>query len=372
MIAALTAEEANLLHARHLARRHGWWSRVIYTMQGLLQLYEHTGRRAEWKRLVDEIVPDFVDPATDGPLPGREKDDWGFVTTYRVRLAIESRHWKEAKHLQRMLVGYIRQQAAAPLAVPPESLDDVQRNTIRKLAASLHELAEIERGLLRKECVPAYEESLALLERIGDKPAGAACTLNLGHAYKDITSIRDLAKAESWYRRSLDLTEERDRLGRAKCLHQLGGVAYERSEEARKAEQPREEMLKHLNAALHFCHQALDMTPLDAVGSLAAMHNALGIFYSSAADFERALSHWREAIRYFEAAGDLLHAGQVRFNVAMLLTGAGRVADALDYARAALRGFSTYGSGASEYLQRTQTLVNKIQESLGERKNKDE
>ena len=31
-------------------------------MQGLRTLYGHTGRRAEWQRLVEEIVPDFVDP----------------------------------------------------------------------------------------------------------------------------------------------------------------------------------------------------------------------------------------------------------------------------------------------------------------------
>jgi len=73
VIGALTAEEANLLHARQLARRHGWWDALTSTMQGLRTLYGHTGRRAEWTRLVEEIVPIFVDPATDGSLPGREE-----------------------------------------------------------------------------------------------------------------------------------------------------------------------------------------------------------------------------------------------------------------------------------------------------------
>ena len=71
---ALAAEEANLLHARRLARRNGWWGPVISTMQGLRASTTTTGRRAEWKGLVEEIVPDFVDPATDGPRPGREED----------------------------------------------------------------------------------------------------------------------------------------------------------------------------------------------------------------------------------------------------------------------------------------------------------
>ena len=45
VIAALAAEEANLLHARRLARQNGWWSPVTSTMQGLRNLYDHTGRR---------------------------------------------------------------------------------------------------------------------------------------------------------------------------------------------------------------------------------------------------------------------------------------------------------------------------------------
>ena len=90
VLAVLRAEEANLLHARRLARVHGWWDPVTSAMQGLQHLYAHTGRRAEWKRLVEEIVPDFVDPENDGPLPERE-ENWSLVTGYRVRLAREER-----------------------------------------------------------------------------------------------------------------------------------------------------------------------------------------------------------------------------------------------------------------------------------------
>ncbi|MBK9603817.1 MAG: hypothetical protein IPO36_18565 [Anaerolineales bacterium] len=92
VIAPLRREEPNLLHARSLARQHGWWNRVISTMQGLRQLYDHTGRRAEWKRLVEEIVPDFVG-ADDLPLSGRE-EQWGVVTQYSMRLARKSRTWR--------------------------------------------------------------------------------------------------------------------------------------------------------------------------------------------------------------------------------------------------------------------------------------
>src|SRR5205823_6065724 len=90
VIGILGAEEANLLHARHIARTHGWWDALTGTMQGLRVIYDHTGRRAQWARLVEEVVPDFIDPADDEPLPGRE-EDWSVVTGYRVRLAREAR-----------------------------------------------------------------------------------------------------------------------------------------------------------------------------------------------------------------------------------------------------------------------------------------
>ncbi len=65
-------------------------------MQGLRILFGQTGHRAEWSRLVDEIVPDFVDLATDGPLPRRE-EQWDLVTAYRVQLAREAEQLVEAE-----------------------------------------------------------------------------------------------------------------------------------------------------------------------------------------------------------------------------------------------------------------------------------
>lgn len=251
-------EEANLLHARHLAQKHGIWNRIISTMQGLGQLYDHTGCRAEWRRLVEEIVPDFVDPATDGPLPGRE-EEWSLVTEYRVRLADEDRQWIEAERLQGVCVEWDRKQSAATLSKDTDQLDDTERNTIRTLAVSLHTLGQIQREQGKSECVTSYKKALDLSERIGEKPAMAICAFNLGHSYMYVPDLRDLVKAEKWYRRSLDLRDEGDRLGRGKCFNQLGSVAYECFKEAREKKKPEEELVKHLNDALGYYHKALDM-----------------------------------------------------------------------------------------------------------------
>ncbi len=146
VIDVLTREEANLLHARRVARAHGWWSRVVSTMQGLRTLYDQTARRWEWARLVAEIVPDFVAPGSDGPLPGRE-EDWVFVTGYRVGLAHEARQWAEAERLTRITVEWARRRAATALCAPRADLEDSGRNAIRTLGVSLQALGQIQREL---------------------------------------------------------------------------------------------------------------------------------------------------------------------------------------------------------------------------------
>jgi tetratricopeptide (TPR) repeat protein len=363
VIDALQAEEANLLHARRLARQHGWWPRVISAMQGLRALYGHLGRRAAWAGLVAEITPDFVDPASDGPRPGRE-EQWSFVTQYRVRLAREARRWPEAERLQRARVERDRQRAAASLALPANALDDAGRNAIRTLAVSLGQLSDIQREQGRPDCAATSQEAIALYQSIDDRAAEASRAFNLGHAYKNLPGLRDLDEAERWYKRGLELTDERDRLQRGKGFGTLAGVAYERFLDAREAGQPEAALLRHLNAAAGYYYQALDLLPPNAVDDLAVTHNQLGNVYDDAGDLERALRHWRESIRYRELAGDIYWAGAARLNIAGALANAGRLADARDYAQAALRDFEPYGAGAAADVEKTQRLIADIQAAM--------
>jgi tetratricopeptide (TPR) repeat protein len=362
VLGALRAEEANFLHARRLARAHGWWPRVTSAMQGLRQFYYHTGRWTDWKRLVEEIVPDFVDPKSDGPLPGRE-ERWSLVTEYRVLLAEEERQWTEAERLQTLGVDWNRQRAAPALALPAENLESRERNAIRTLAASLHELGEIRRELGRADCVPVYEEALALSERIGERAGAATCTFNLGHAFKNLPSLRDLDQAERWYRRSLELHVEHDRLGRGQCAGQLGLIAWERFQEALQAGLPEEESLRHLSEAERLYLEDLDLLPSDAVKELAVVHNQLGEVYRLAGDLERAMQHFRESIQLKEQADNFYGAAGTRFNMATALLNANRRPDALEYAEAALRGFEPYGEGAAEMLEQTRQLILEIRGS---------
>jgi tetratricopeptide (TPR) repeat protein len=177
-----------------------------------------------------------------------------------------------------------------------------------------------------------------------------------------IPVLRDLAQAERWYRRSLEQRDERDNLGRAYCLDQLGAVSFESFKEARAVGESNTVVLSFLNAALKFYHQGLDLLPPNAVNDLAVAHSQLGLIYADGAgDLDRALPHFREAIRYTEATGNLYQAGQLRHNVAVALAQAGRLADALEYALAALRNFETLGDRAAEMIEQTRRLVGWIE-----------
>ncbi len=360
VVTFLTGEESNLLYARRLAYANSWWKAVIGTMQGLGTLYNHTGRRAEWIQLVKEIVSDFVDLTNDGPLLGRE-NHWSFVIHYCVRLAMDARQWAEAERLQRACVEWERQLAAPALAAPPETLDDTQRNAIQSLAVSLGQLGDIQREQGQLDCIVTYEKVISLYQRVGNRTTEASIAFSLGTAYVDLPIFRDLAQAERWYRRSLELRAEHDWLERSKCMGELGLVAYERFKEAQITKQPEDESLRYLNAAAQFYEQALAQTRSNAVDSLAVNHNQLGLIYNDMGNPNRALSHYRKAICYWEGAGNLHGAGTTRFNVALTMRDAGRLVDARDYAYAALRNFRSYEGRAAEDERRTERLITMIE-----------
>ncbi|HEX9491594.1 MAG TPA: hypothetical protein VF930_15015, partial [Stellaceae bacterium] len=264
VLSAVMAEEDNLLAAWRLARAHGWWDVVTSAMQGLRTLYQATGRGAAWRRLVNDVMPDFVDPASDGPLAGRE-DDWSLVTEYRVRLAMEDRNLVEAERLQRVNIDWYRQRAQPGLATAPDRRDAMQRHVIDMLATCLQVLGHIQREQGSPTCAATFREALDLANAIGDTVGQAIYAFNLGQVYKNIADLRNLDEAERWYRMSLDLRPPHDGLGRGGCVGQLGLVAYERFLDARTAKRPVEELGRHIAEAARLYEQALDMIPAAAV-----------------------------------------------------------------------------------------------------------
>ena len=329
-------------------------------MQGLDTLYDHTGRAVEWRRLVEELVPEFTDPATGGPRPGRE-DHWAILTSYRVRIAREARDWPAARQLQDARIAWHREQATPALAMPPGELDDRQRNQIRSLAVALLDLGQILRDQDDLGCVQPYQEAMELFQRADDRRAEASAAFNLGHAYKDIPAPRELEQAEHWYRRYLELLKEHDTLGRAHGTGQLGNVAFARFRDAQAAGAPGEQLLRYLNDAADAYHEALGLLPDNAVADLVVIHHALGMIYGETGDIAAALGHYQRAIHYRERQDNRFAAGAARYNAAITLAGAGRRHDALLYARAALRDLEAVGPGAAARAGQARQLITALE-----------
>ncbi len=355
IIDVLRAEEANLLYARALARKNGWYWRIINTMQGLDTLYDHTGRRAEWKRLVDEITPDFVG-IDDLPIAGREAQ-WGLVTQYRVRLTRESDP-SEAERIQHLRVDDVQRRNATPaslLARPPETLSANEKIYLRTLAVYMEQLGQIQRDKSMVECIQTLQEAIRFCRQIGDKTEEAVIAFNLGHAYIHLCALHNLDEAERWYRHSLELHAKNDKIGIGACLDALGNIVYTRFLEKK---------IGTLNDALQLYHQAIDMFPPEAVNNLAVSHNQLGLIYKETGDLERALEHYNYAIHFHESAENLYAAGQTRRNVAIALADNERLSDALLYARAAIRNFEPYGQRAADQVKRTQEVIGWIEREI--------
>jgi tetratricopeptide (TPR) repeat protein len=329
---------------------------VIGCMQGLRTLYDHTGHVAEWARLVDEIVPDLVDPDTGGPRLGLA-EQWGLLTHYQVAIAQAGRNWTAALRLQQARVDHARQEAATALATAPDRLTGADRNRIRTLSISEQNLGHILREQKDPGCVTHYVRAADLARAIRNRRGECVVAFNLGHAHLDIPSLRDLDRAEHWYRRALDLMEAKDRLSQARAVGQLGTVARERFLDARASGQPEPVLLEHLNAAAAAYRNALDLLPADALPDIATAHHQLGVVYTNTADDDTALTHYQQAIRLWEVAGNRYNAGTSRHALAVLFANTGRAGDALLYAGAALADFAPYGASAAADIERVQQFI---------------
>jgi tetratricopeptide (TPR) repeat protein len=281
-------------------------------------------------------------------------------------LFMEQHDYQAAENQTRKEVEFNRRRADSLLARKAEPLSAGEKNTFRMLAVSLEQLAIMLREQGKPECVEPSKEAIGIYQFIGDKSTEAISAFNLGHAYVRLPALRNLDEAERWYRRSLELRAEGDRKGKGGCMAQLGLVAYERFNDAKKEGKAEEELLKHLNAAVDYYQQALALLPPDAVDDIAVAHNQLGVIYKNAGDLERALEHYNKSIQYKEMAGNIYAAGGTRFNIASLLAENGRLSDALLYARAALHNFESYGGRAKDWEDKAKGLIAEIEKAIHE------
>lgn len=375
VINLLEMEESNLLHARRLARRNQLWNFVIFCMQGLRVLYEVHGRTAEWAGLVEEIRSDYC-TAENEPVPGRE-GAYTVVMDYRVRLARDFElDLSKGAALQEKCVEWDKKLAHTALVVPEGfPLDEEQHEQLRNLATSLVTLGQILRVAGSTECVQRFLEAIRMFRRMDEKAFEAVGEYNLGHAYLDVDSIRDLDSAEAAFQRSLNLRGTTDDIGRARCIQNLGLVYYERFREARKQKKPIETLQSHAEAAERHYLEAFRLYPSDSFGELTTLNNQLGNLYSDIGQLDAARKQYEKGVQYYEQTGDHRNAGRTRYNMAVMYAQAASQEEdesqrqtyfvrALAYAQAALRDFQHYEGRAAEHEANAQRLIDHIKADL--------
>lgn len=348
VIVALQAEYANLIYARKLALRNGWYNCVVGAMQGLITLYGYTGRWSEWRILVNEVEPYFINPINSGSQSGRE-DGWAIITYYRVELLKMDRRWAAAAQLQKLLVDFHRQKISPLLTTSSEQLDSSQRNIVRSLAVSVELLGSIQREQGLQECTTSYLEAYKLALQINDNTEAANCAFNLGRVYAgDIPPIQNLAQAEEWYQKGLTLSPQHDVLIRGRMQGQLGYLALRRFQAALRARESHTILSSYLSTAREAFEKALNTFPPGAVDDMAIAYGALGGVYLEAGQIDESIAQYREAVRCYEQLGNLYDAALVRENIAVAYARSGRLNEALLFARAALHTFDQFGTTAAQ------------------------
>ncbi|MER7273183.1 CHAT domain-containing protein [Dactylosporangium sp. NPDC000244] len=352
--------EGNLLHARALAWAEERWPDLIGCMQGLDLLYDRTGRRREWARLVVELTDVFADSAGRA-RPGLESE-WMVHTGYRAALAESAREFATATRLLQSQLDLIAQRSRDAVGRPDAEHSAADRHALRDLA-----VLELRIGRVlflqrdpecRDHCLRAHE-LLTRLQRRADQTNAAVL---LGTTYIDIPDGRDLDRAEFWFRSALEPGDAQDDLHRASVISQLGRLAIERFKIARAENADAATLATHLEEAGHYYRQALGLLPHHAIELRDIVHTQLGNVYSHAGMYAEAIPHYQQSIHYGEASGDAFSAGLSRENVAIALARDGRIGDALLYAQAARRDFQTVGAGAADNLAKVESLIEQLEE----------
>jgi tetratricopeptide (TPR) repeat protein len=309
--------------------------------------------------MVRQILPLFIDLATDRPLPGRESH-FQIVNHYRDRIAFQNRQWSEAERLQRSAVDNARKAAKA---LPADSPDARRKAAFANLSVSLQKLGNTLLGEEDPECVTCLEEAFELLERNGETAGGGAeCACNLGTAYRSIGSVRNLDRSEQWYVKSLRLRHPQDKPGQGETYAMLGNLHVVRLEEAVQAGDARAN--KYWQAAVECGQRALDLLPAEYRRSRGAVHQSLG-FLLLRVNREDSMHQYREAIRDFEDDGDHYSAGGCRAIVALALETGGKPREAIEFAEAALRSYRACNDRlAIEGAQRVESLIADIRRQL--------
>jgi tetratricopeptide (TPR) repeat protein len=352
-IQTLSANELNLRSALTLARRRALWPDVLSILRGLCVLLGHAGRWSEFGRVIDAVMPDFVEPTSDAALPGRE-NFWITIQGYRADLLTHQHRLNEAERLQLEIVRRGREfltRPDDPGTAPAESSRSA-------FAACLQQLALIQRDLGSKECLKTLEESLELAQRAGDIRLEGVVAYQLAGVCMQ-PEFLDLDAAGYWLTYALDVTPEEDPMARGTVLTGRGSHAWLQFTAQTGSPEERQHWLAE---SIRFYELALQVLPGGHSQARMACYANLGqAYFSAGGDLSRAVNSFQQALALQEAIGDEHQAGITRLNLARVIYSAGDISRSLLFAGAALRTFAALAPDAEQDLADAQDFIETLE-----------
>jgi hypothetical protein len=334
---AVRANEDNIFSALNYARKSGQWDEASDCLSVLNDLYDRMNRPSEWSRIVTEVAPDFIDPATGKSRPGREPY-WDKITAYKAELARRAGDLSTAIRLQRAVIEFGDPYVADFLNSDRE-LTEGDKAELRAFAVSKEHLAYYLSEGKDPTCLQVYQEAFTILTRAGALLEAANVAYMIGMAYKDMPAARDLGAAGTWLQFSLEFLPDNDFLGRTRRHNELASVALNQLYDAISADSPISVQQEHATEAFVNLRAALHEVPEDSTLDLRITHDRLADLYHATGHPEESLFHYHEALKADMFLGDSAGAGRTRAKIAALHQSQHQFREALLYARAALDDF---------------------------------
>ena len=355
-IQTLRINEANLRRALTQCLQNNDALSGMALLYGLYVLYKHFGRWTELGRLIDEVLPYYVDIQTNKALQGRE-ELWTDFQHLRVELFRHSHRLSETAQLQQEIVLAKRQQMKGH----KDQDADPGSNVIRGHSLPFHllKLAGIQREQGVEACLNTYSEALEMAQRSGYTNLESDIAFELATVYMD-PGFLNLDEAEYWLRYALDTANHADRIRYGNIRSKLGQHALM---QYRTAEQNSDSGKALLKTAVQHLETALQILPLDLVAVRATCLADLGHAFSLIGENQsQSISTLQEVIRLAESVNDTFRIGENQLKLAKVYRSAGNTGHALHFAEAALRTYASLAPEAEDELLEVLNFLETVEE----------
>jgi hypothetical protein len=323
----LSTEEANLLHARRLARDQKWFGLLVDLTNVIAGFYNRTGRRIERVRIERATVLELIDTTSLDALPGRE-DFRVAGLEMMLEVACEERNLRDAKRAYAALTERFNASMPESKLQHIDTLTDSEREIIRGQV----EVTKLWIGILSEQggkenleaAIILGERFFDLAERIEATTSASGIAFHIGHADFDLKGAANVTIAEQWYQKALERVGQEDEGRRRMILFELAQIRYARAQHslhtiAQKGEPPNEndflELSNLFNSALNAARTLQSEVSADDILVKIRLHHLIGNLYDDAGSatgdknlIEEAAKNYQSYIKLTSDIGDIADA----------------------------------------------------------------